>query len=363
MNLRFHWILPKAGELSIPTLNEVNRFRRGAHTRDWPARLPDVAGWTRFARAAETAGIDSLLVQFSRYEPESLQIACALGQSTEKINFLVAFRSGLMQPAVFVQQVNTLSLLTGGRVSLNMVAGSSKEEQEGFGDFLAHDDRYARADEFLQICRAFWKNPRNVNFEGKYYRVRGGRIDTPYSTADMNPDRDSPEIYISGHSEAAERLALRQGSCWIRALDTPEQLASIVERARDRGVEVCLRCAVVCRETRDEAVEFVECMLNDRDDRRRKQLKAEKNDSQMYREAAQLAGDSQWKSRTIWTGFVRDYGPIWTTLLGTFQEVAEAVLEYKRIGVTQFILSGWPELDAVTNFGETVIPLIRKAEC
>jgi alkanesulfonate monooxygenase len=49
-------------------------------------------------------------------------------------------------------------------------------------------------------------------------------------------------------------------------------------------------------------------------------------------------------------------------LLGTPQEIAETLLEFKAIGVTQFIMSGWPELDEVTIFGREVIPLVRKAE-
>ena len=50
------------------------------------------------------------------------------------------------------------------------------------------------------------------------------------------------------------------------------------------------------------------------------------------------------------------------TLVGSPQELAEAFLEYKRIGVTQFIMSGWPELDEVKTFGSEVVPRVRRAE-
>ena len=68
--------------------------------------------------------------------------------------------AGLIQPAPFVQQINTLSGLIGGRVALNIVAGSSTAEQRGYGDFLEHDDRYARAEEFLHVCKSFWGGER-----------------------------------------------------------------------------------------------------------------------------------------------------------------------------------------------------------
>ena len=71
-------------------------------------------GWLQFARCAEQAGIESVLLSFSRYEPDTLMIACAVGRATRKLKFIVAYRSGLMQPTTFVQQVNTLSGLIEG---------------------------------------------------------------------------------------------------------------------------------------------------------------------------------------------------------------------------------------------------------
>ena len=71
---------------------------------------------------------------------------------------------------------------------------------------------------------------------------------------------------------------------------------------------------------------------------------------------------NHWLSDSLWTGLVPHYGPVWTTLLGTAADLANAFLAYKAIGVTQFIMSGWPELDEVVTFGREVLPLVRAAE-
>jgi alkanesulfonate monooxygenase len=296
-----------------------------------------------------------VLLSFSRYEPDTIHVACAVGRATQRLKFIVAYRSGLIQPAAFVQQVNTLSALIDGRVALNIVAGSSPVEQRGYGDFLEHDERYARAEEFLAVCRSFWRGEGEVNFEGQYYRVEKGRLHTPF----VAPDRAEPEVYVSGHSEQARHLACAQGSCWLRVIDTPEKLRESVARVRGRGIGVCLRLGLVCRPTREEAVAVVESLLPE--DARESTTRL-KDDSQMYREGACGSSDSRWLSRSIWTGFVPHYGPVWTTLLGTPREVADAFLEYKRIGVTDFIISGWPELDEADTFGREVLPLVREGE-
>ena len=357
MNLRFHWMLPKGGEVRLnapQSPREAARYQIESTSAASPAPRPDLEGWLHFAGRAEAAGIDSVLISFSRYEPDPLVVACALGQASKKLKFIAAYRAGLMQPTTFVQQINTVSALVQGRISLNLVVGSSTVEQHSYGDYLAHDDRYKRAEEFLAVCHSFWRRDGEVNFNGNFYRLEQGKILTPF----VAPERTSPEIYVSGHSERAEELACTQGTCWLRVIETPETLRPIVERVRARGIRVCLRLALICRPTYEEAVQALEDLLPaDKDERT-----TLKDDSQMYREGANLASDKRWLSRSLWVGFVRNHGPVWTTLLGTPREIADALVAYKKIGVSEFIISGWPEIDTVDVFGREVLPLAREAE-
>jgi len=351
-------MLPKGGEVAVDarqTACEAARYRIESIESTSPATQPDMRGWVHFARHAEEAGIESVLVSFSRYEPDPFLVSCALGQATKKLKFIIAYRSGLMQPTTFVQQMNTVSALVQGRVAFNIVAGSSTQEQHGYGDYLAHDERYARAEEFLAVCNSFWRAQGEVNFNGKYYNVEQGRLHTPF----VSPNRSAPEIYVSGHSDQSEHLAWSQGSRWLRVADTPEKLQPIVARARARGIGVCLRVCLLSRSTRAEALSAAEALLPED---KKESTTTLKDDSQMYREGAKVSSDSHWLNHTLWTGLVPYYGPVWTTLLGSPQELAAAFLAYKQIGVGEFIISGWPEVDTVDVFGREVLPLIRQAE-
>jgi alkanesulfonate monooxygenase len=356
-------MLPQGGEVVIgggQSAQDAARYRIESARGITRSGRPDIDGWTHFARHAEGAGIDSVLISFSRFEPDPILVACALGRTTTRLTFIAAYRSGLIQPANFVQQINTLSCLIEGRVAVNIVAGSTSIEQHGYGDFLDHDARYARAEEFLAACRAFWRSPGEVDFDGLHYRVARGRLATPFTA----PSRREPEIYVSGHSASAERVALSQGSCLLRVADAPERLRSTVERSRTHGVEVCLRMCVICRPTRAEALAVAESLLPaGRESGRRSGHAVVNDDSVMYREARVRSRDAdEWLDRSLWAGLVPDYGPVWTTLLGTPSEIADALLAYKAIGITQFIMSGWPELDEVITFGREVVPLVREAE-
>lgn len=352
-DLRFHWMLPKGGELTSEETPRVLTRRATSH-----AGRPDMEGWLRFARQAEEAGIESVLMSFGNYEPDTLIVACALGRATEKLKYIAAYRLGLMMPTTFVQQVNTLSTLIDGRVALNVVAGSSIAEQRGYGDYLGHDERYQRAEEFLAVCHAYWSSDDPVDFHGTYYEVEKGRLHTPF----VAPDRQSPEIYVSGHSEGAERLALGHGSCWLRLIDVPEKLAPLVARARRRGVEVGLRLCMVCRPTREEAVTAAAALRSDRQAVRQVRTFLEKSDSRTFKDSLALADDIGWLNRHLWAGLVPSYGPSAVSLVGTPADLAEAFMEYRRIGVSQFVIAGWPKPEEMAIFGREVLPRVRELE-
>jgi alkanesulfonate monooxygenase len=98
--------------------------------------LPGLPAQLAFCRLAEEIGITGLLVDIGAAKPDPIVLSTSLGLATSSVEFIVACRSGLQSPAVFVQQINTLSALTSGRVSLNVVAGHSPLEQRYYGDFL-----------------------------------------------------------------------------------------------------------------------------------------------------------------------------------------------------------------------------------
>ncbi|HEY6352084.1 MAG TPA: LLM class flavin-dependent oxidoreductase [Candidatus Angelobacter sp.] len=350
--LRFHWRLPYAGETtSMAMADQATASAIG---------LPDPEAQTEFCRHAEGSGIDSLLVDFGFAKPDPMLLAAILGWGARKIKFILAYRSGLFSPAMFVQQLNTLSALINGRLLLNIVAGYSPEEQRGYGDFLSHDERYERTEEFLAACRAFWNRGAEVNFSGKHYRIEKGKLKTPF----VSPDRSSPEIIIGGGSAQAQRLALREGTCWMQLADAPEKMRVGVSRVIESGVEAGLRLCIIARPSHEEAVEATRSLTGGEHHARKVDGQSafiQKTDSVSFK-AAYQRGDTEWLTPTLWTGAVRFQGPTAISLVGSRAEIADAIMEYKEIGISQFILSGWPKLDEMIYFGQEVLPLVRQRE-
>ena len=202
MNLKFHWRLLQGGETPNMT-RAIEGMRR-------ETGLPDLERQAEFCRRAEQCGIIGLLTDIGATKPDPILLSAALGMATEKIEFIVAYRSGLIPPTTFVQQLNTLSSLIQGRFSLNIVAGHSPLEQRYYGDFLSHDERYPRTEEFLAICHAFWRGDDPVNFHGKYYRIEDGRLNTPFvsKAADKPLHLHRRRLGSGAHAQHLARLLL-----------------------------------------------------------------------------------------------------------------------------------------------------------
>jgi alkanesulfonate monooxygenase len=351
--LRFHWRMLQGGETSgVP---------RGTQNKLVGISLPELDAQADFCRRAVAAGIDSLLVDFGFAKPDPILLSAALGLEVEDITFIVAYRSGLMSPVAFVQQLNTLSALIGGRFSLNIVAGHSPDEQRAYGDFLDHDHRYERTDEFLAVCHSFWRGERDITFSGRYYRIEKGNLNTPFVS-----DRPRhPEIYIAGNSEPARRLALARGTCWMRMGDTVENIDRGAAGVLGRGIEIGLRMSMIARPTRGEAAaaarELVQRLGTGGSERTVEGGFIRRSDSLSMKDLYRRA-EEEWLAPTLWAGAVRTHGPAAIALVGSPEEVASVILEYKRAGVSQFIFSGWPKVESMEFFGREILPIIRRME-
>lgn len=350
--LRFHWSLSSAGEKL-----------KGATARAAASGVPNMDVLARFCRQAEDCEIDSLLTAFGFHRPDPLVLAASLGSLAAKIRFMCAVRSGISSPTLFVQQVNTVAAVTGGRICLNVVAGHTPEEQRYYGDFLSHDERYDRTDEFLTICRALWRAEGEVNFVGRYYRIEKARLNTPFLSAD---GRSAPEMFLGGNSEQAEALAVKHADCLWRLPDTVETLRTRLAPIVGTGTEVGLIVSLIVRPTRAEAVSAAHAMLTQLGaaPRRTHEEFAKKSDSVAFNSTYRLAesNDSDWLAPCLWAGAVPYMGAVAMALVGSSEEVTEALLEYRAAGISQFLFMGWPDFEEMRIFHRELLPRLRQRE-
>ena len=284
----------------------------------------------------------------------------ALIRETASLQFLVAFRPGLATPTLAAQMASTFQRVSGGRVALNVVTGGEESEQRRFGDWLSHDERYERTDEFLSILRGAWSGD-PYDFEGRHYRVEGATV--------LAPPEPVPPIYFGGASPPAERAAARHADVYLCWGEPPAMVGERLERMRGlaaaegRSLRFGIRLHVLTRDRSDDAWEAAERLLDDLDPATVAEAQAKLAASSSVGQARMLALHGGNRSKlevapNLWAGIGLVRGGAGTALVGSHEEVAERIDEYRELGFDEFILSGYPHLEEAYWFAEGVLPLV-----
>lgn len=356
---RFHWFLPTSGD---------GRAIVGASHASSHQVLPD--GYrpptrrylAEVARAADRLGYEGVLTPTGTWCEDAWLTASALLAETERLKFLVAFRPGLVPPTLAAQQAATLQRFSEGRVLLNIVSGGDDVEQRRFGDWLGHDERYARTGEFLHVVKAIWGQG-GVDFEGRYYTVKDARVSSP-------PD-PLPGIYFGGSSPAALPIAAEYADVYLTWGEPPQDAAAKLAKVRDlaaargRHVRFGIRLHTISPDTSAAAWAVADELLaglSDEHIARQTALHAASESEGQRRMTALHGGrrDGLEIYPNLWAGVGLVRGGAGTALVGSHQEVANLIYEYHSLGSDEFILSGYPHLEEAHWFAEGVLPLLRQ---
>ncbi len=359
--LKFHWYLPTHGDTS--TIAD-NRSRDA--TRLEPHLQPTLENLTTLVRTAESFGFEAALTPTGSHCEDSWLATTALAQHSQRLKFLVAFRPGAASPTLAAQQVSTYQRFTGNRLALNVVTGGADDEARRFGDDIDKAARYRRTHEFLTIVRGTWSNP-EFSFHGEFYNVENAR--TAY------PVQAPPTIYFGGSSPEAIEVAAEHAEVYLTWGEPPAQVAEKIERVRaaaarrGRTIRFGLRMHTVARPTEEQAWQRAAELLAgvSAEEVRRAHERYRNSASEGQRRMAALTNGELVDARSLevhpglWAGpsLLRDGAG--TAAIGSYQTVARVIEEYAGLGISEFILSGYPQIEEIRHVGEGVLPRLRAA--
>ncbi len=356
MTLRFHWFLPTSGDSRDVQGGGHGALPRAVRNR----REPSVAYLAQIVRAAEQLGFEGALTPTGTLCEDAWITTAILSAQSEHLKFLVALRPGYYSPTLAAQMAATFQRQTGGRLLVNVVTGGEAAEQKAFGDFSDKESRYERTDEFLHIVRDLWEG-QTVDFAGRHLQVARARLAGP-------PD-PFPGVYFGGSSDAALSVAARRADVYLTWGEPPEQVAEKLDLVRKeanaagRALRFGIRLHVITRDTSAEAWAEAARILStvDQADIARAQAGLARSESEGQRRMRELHGGRTDKLEiypNLWAGIGLLRGGAGTALVGSHQDVRDRILEYHALGIDEFILSGYPNLEEAYWFGEGVLPLL-----
>ncbi|CAM3591446.1 alkanesulfonate monooxygenase [Rouxiella silvae] len=317
-----------------------------------------------FAKAHEKAGFDRILVGYWSDQPDGFLVAAHAGAHTSTLKFLLAHRPGFVEPTLAARKLATLDNLLDGRLAVHIISGGSDAEQRRDGDFLEKSRRYARTEEFLQVVKKSWYSSEGYDHRGEFYQAENA------FTA-IKPYQAYLPVYFGGSSDDAMRVAGKHAdvfALWGEPLASAAETVKAVkaEAARyQREVGFSISFRPILGRTEAEAWEKAEAI--------RAQTKAQLAQStfslgkpkpqSVGAQRLQLAvaqGDRL--DDNLWTGIAALVGGGYnsTALVGTPDQVSDALLKYYDLGIETFLIRGFDPLNDATEYGRELIPLTRQ---
>lgn len=222
---------------------------RGHHEASWrhpaasPLALTDIHYYRDLGQRAEAGLFDSIFLADTLALMDTVEHAAsnwlepittlgALAGATDRIGLIATASTTYTEPFNLARQFASLDHISGGRVGWNIVTSWLAAAARNFGgtSLVSHDERYERGEEFVQVAKALWDSwaddavlddrasghyaradrIRQINHEGKYYRV-AGPLNMPRGP------QGRPVFVQAGSSETGRRFAARHAEAVFTA--------------------------------------------------------------------------------------------------------------------------------------------------
>lgn len=338
-------------------------FNNGSETQAaMRSRILDKDYVEAAAKAQEAGDFDRVLIPFGSNSPESQIVAAHAAALTTKLGFLIAHRPGFTQPTLAARQLATLDQLSGGRVAVHIITGGADEEMARDGDTgTTKAERYARTDEYLDILKQEWTAAQPFDHKGRFYDVRQG-----FSA--IKPD--NLPIFFGGSSPEAVEVAGRHAdvyALWGETLDQVRDTLRQVSRSAARfgrtpGYSLSLRPVIAdTEEAAWKRADEIEEQVRENRVAAGLPITGHRPPNAGSLRLLETARSNRRDGR-LWTGVAALTGAAGnsTGLVGTPEQVADAMLEYYDIGIDHFLIRGFDPLGDSILYGRELIPVVRR---
>jgi alkanesulfonate monooxygenase len=339
------------------------------------------------SRAHDRGGFDRVLVGYGAVAPEGWAVAATVLHSTSHLKVLVAHRPGAVQPLVLARMAATLDHLTGGgRIAIHFITGGDEADQHREGDFVAHDARYARTREVMSMVRRLLSEDEPFDLDGEFFHYEGAFSSVKPVTPGGIP------LYFAGASPPAVEVGAAQADVYAfwgeprAAVAARMETIDAVAARYGRTLRYSISLRPILGDTEQEAWEKAEWIAATTADRieQAKQRMADHRDSYRGLGGAQnatysvdrdtggttsvgrkrlieMSSDKDVYDERLWMKVANLTGAAGnsTALVGTPDQVAEAMLRYYDLGITTLLLKGFDPLADAVDFGERLLPLVR----
>ncbi len=317
---------------------------------------------SKMAKLHDEWGYDKVLVANAAMMPDNISIAGFVAAQTKNLGVMLAHRPGFIPPTMAARMLATIDQLMPGRIGVHIITAADDEEVKADGDYVGKVERYDRAKEYIAILRRMWEATEPFDHEGKWFKFKGG-----YSIVRPVTQKHIP-VYFGGMSPAALDVAGECVDVFATLSDTVEGMGEVIGKVRaaaephGRDPDFLVSMRIVIADTEEAAwarADEIRDIVKSNMDKLSVNKVAAKADG--FKRTAELSQRGDRLEKCFWNGIneLRGGQSNSGALVGTPEQLADALMDYYDIGVSRFILRGFEPVDDVVAIGRDLIPLLR----
>ena len=252
---------------------------------------------------------------------------------------------------------------------------------------MPHDARYRRTGEVMAIARRLWSEDAPFDFEGEFFRYEGAFSSVKPLTPGGIP------LYFAGASAPAIEVGAAQADIYAfwgeprAAVKARKDAIDQVAAKYGRTLRYSISLRPIIADTEAEAWEKAEWIAEKTEERIElakermaghkatyQGLGGERNATYAVnrdtsgttsvgrKRLIEMSADQDVYDERLWMKVAKLTGAAGnsTALVGTCEQVAEAMLRYYDLGITTLLLKGFDPLVDAIDFGERLLPLVRE---
>jgi FMNH2-dependent dimethyl sulfone monooxygenase len=262
---------------------------------------------------------------------------------------MTAVRPVFHNPAVTAKMAANIDHISNGRFTLNLVSGWWAEEAKQYGgNFTAHDERYARTEEFIEILKGLWTEE-TFSYDGKFYQIENTKLEP------KPVQRPNPILYAGGESEKGKQVISSLCDAYVIHGHTVDEaknkIADMKKRRQEAGREpfhsIGMAAYVICRDTEEEAQEELEIITT-------------VNNLSGYAGFKDFTSKSELEQKIKLQDYSVSNRGIRPNLIGTPEQIARQVHAFEEAGVDLLLLQCSPQLEELERFSKKVMPKVEE---
>ena len=310
-------------------------------------------------KTADRLGYSNVLCPSSyQVGQDTLSFVSAMAPQTKQINFLAAVRCGEIHPPMLARTIATLDHILKGRLTINIISSDLP------GMKLESSQRYLRSREVIQILKQSWTQD-NINFKGKFYN-----INLPSAPVKPYQQNGGPLLYFGGYSPDGVDLCAEYCDVYLMWPDTEENIMELINNMKqkaslfERTVQFGLRVHVIVRETEEQAREDALKLISKLDLELGKKIRNRAQDAKSLGVSKQTnlrdqSNKDYFVEPHLWTGIGLARSGCGAAIVGDPDQVYNKMKRYMDMGISSFILSGYPHEKECKLFAKYVLPKFK----